>query len=61
MSDRGPGGLIEPDGENNYTRPGCGVRGYCPTHDGRVLAIRDGKPKDITEEVIAARLRDLDE
>lgn len=61
MTKFGPGGFIEPDGENNTTRPGCGVRGYCPTHDGRVIAIRDGKPKDVTAEAIAARLPDLDD
>jgi hypothetical protein len=52
------GGLIEApkDGLPLIGRPGCNVAGYCPTHDGRVIAIRDGRPKDVTDEAIAARL-----
>lgn len=51
------GGIVEvPEGQPFTGRPGCGIPGYCPTHDGRVIAIRDGKPVDVTEEAIQARL-----
>jgi hypothetical protein len=58
----GPGGFIQPGPEQPvYTRPGCGIAGYCPTHDGRLIAKRGGKFVDVTEEAIAARLPDLDD
>lgn len=51
------GGLIEaPKDTPPFVRPGCNVLGYCPTHDGRAFAIRDGQFKDVTEEAIEARL-----
>ena len=52
------GGVItDHAGQSALTaRPGCGITSYCPTHDGRVIAIRDGKPVDVTKEVIQARL-----
>jgi hypothetical protein len=52
-----PGGLVEaPKDTPPFVRPGCNVAGYCPTHDGRVIALRDGRLKDVTDEAIAARL-----
>lgn len=50
------GGFIGPADGGDYTRPGCGIRGYCPTHDGRAFAIRGGRLKDVTDEAIAALL-----
>jgi hypothetical protein len=50
------GGFIEPGDGDDYTRTGCGIKGYCPTHDGRVLTIRDGRLKDVTDEAIEARM-----
>lgn len=50
------GGIIPPGEGQPITRTGCGIPGYCPTHDGRVIAIRDGKPVDVTDEAIKARL-----
>jgi hypothetical protein len=50
------GGFIGPADGGDYTRPGCVIKGYCPTHDGRVIAIRDGRPVDVTEEAIEALL-----
>jgi hypothetical protein len=52
------GGLIEApkDGLPLIGRTGCNVFDYCPTHDGRVLTIRDGRLKDVTDEAIEARL-----
>jgi len=52
------GGLVEGpvDGESIVFNTGCVIKGYCPTHDGRLIAIRDGRFKDVTEEAIEARL-----
>jgi hypothetical protein len=50
------GGFIEPGDGDDYVRPDCGIKGYCPTHDGRLIAIRDGRFADVTEEAIEARL-----
>jgi len=62
MSDRyGPGGFIEPDPDQPVnTRPGCSIAGYCPTHDGRLIAKRGGKFTDVTDEAITALLNRID-
>lgn len=56
------GGLIEaPKCAPLIGRTGCVIPGYCPTHDGRLIAIRDGRLKDVTNEAIEVRMPLLDE
>lgn len=55
------GGIVKrPDDQTLIGRTGCAIPGYCPTHDGRVIAIRGGRPTDVTEEAIQARMPEPD-
>lgn len=50
------GGIIPPGDGQPITRTSCGIPGYCPVHDSRVITIRGGKPVDVTDEAIEIRM-----
>ena len=50
------GGIVAGTGPQVIPRSGCGIPGYCPTHDGRLFGVCGGTLRDVTDEAVESRM-----